>query len=268
VLGGEGVGQVTLPGLSVEVGLPAINPAPREAIRGELRRLRPTGATATILAPGGEVLGARTLNPRLGIVGGISILGTTGRVEPWSVEAMRDSLKPQLDVARALGRTSLVFVVGAKGRRLAVDAGFAGDDVVETANELGYMLEQAAERGFREITVRGHVGKLVKLAARIFDTHSRVADARLVTLAAYAGAGGLPAKEIRAMLAMTTADLAAKRLLELGRRDVLVEVARAAATACRERYGLEVRVVMLDREGGLLASSDEELASNIGELSP
>jgi cobalt-precorrin-5B (C1)-methyltransferase len=260
VLGGEGVGRVTLPGLSVEVGLPAINPVPREAIRDELRRRRPAGATVTIMAPGGQDLARRTLNPRLGIVGGISILGTTGRVEPWSVEAMRDSLIPQLDVARAQGRTDLVFVLGSKGRRLAVEAGFAEEDVVETANELGYMLEQAAERGFGCVTVRGHVGKLVKLAAGIFDTHSRLADARLVTLAAYAGARGVAPDEIRRLLGMTTADLAAQRLLELGRRDVLVEVARVAAAACRERYAIQVQVVLLDRDGVLLAASTEELA--------
>ena len=107
---------------------------------------------------------------------------------------MRESLVPQLDVAVAQGRTDLVFVLGSKGRRLAVEAGVDERDVVETANEVGWMLEQAAERGFRTVTLRGHVGKLVKLAAGIFDTHSRVADARLVTLAAYAGAGGVPGR--------------------------------------------------------------------------
>ncbi|GAB4259471.1 MAG: cobalt-precorrin-5B (C(1))-methyltransferase CbiD [Thermoleophilia bacterium] len=255
VKAGEGVGTVTLPGLAVPPGEPAVNPVPREAVLAELRRLRPGGATATILAPGGEELARRTLNPRLGIVGGISILGTTGRVEPWSVEAMRASLLPQLAVAAALGRTDLVFVLGAKGRHLAVEAGADERDVVETANEIGWMLERAAERGFHSVTVRGHVGKLVKLAAGIFDTHSRVADARLVTLAAYAGAGGLPAAEVRRILAMNTADQAAAHLLGLGRGDVLVEVAEAAARACRDRYGLPVGVTLLDRDGGLLAAA-------------
>ncbi len=252
VKAGEGVGVVTLPGLAIEPGAPAINPAPRDAILGELRRSRPAGATATILAPGGEDLARRTLNPRLGIVGGISILGTTGRVEPWSVEAMRDSLVPQLDVAAARERSDLVFVLGSKGRRLAESAGADPRDVVEVANEVGWMLERAAERGFVGVTVRGHVGKLVKLAAGIFDTHSRVADARLVTLAAYAGAAGVAPDEIQGMLAMTTADLAAARLNELGRADVLSTVAAAASAACRERYGLPVRVVLLDRDGVVL----------------
>jgi len=103
--------------------------------------------------------------------------------------------------------------------------------------------------------VRGHVGKLVKLAAGVYDTHSRVADARLVTLSAYAGAGGLGADEVRAMLAMTTADQAAARVLELGRVDVLTEVASAGAAACRARYDLAVDVVLLDRDGAVLAGS-------------
>jgi cobalt-precorrin-5B (C1)-methyltransferase len=171
---------------------------------------------------------------------------------------MRESLAPQLEVAAALGRTDLVFVLGSKGRRLAVDAGVDDRDVVETANEVGWMLEQAAERGFRRVTVRGHVGKLVKLAARIFDTHSRVADARLVTLAAYAGAAGVDTAEVRAILAATTADLAAQRLQELGRADVLADVARAGAQACRERYGVAVAVVLLDREGRLLAQASSD----------
>ncbi|MHB9114597.1 MAG: cobalt-precorrin-5B (C(1))-methyltransferase CbiD [Thermoleophilia bacterium] len=255
VLAGPGVGTVTLPGLAIQLGAPAINPAPRDAILAELRRARPAGATATILAPGGEELARRTLNPRLGIVGGISILGTTGRVEPWSVEAMRDSLEPQLDVARARGSRGLVFVLGSKGRRLAEEAGVDGRDIVETGNEVGWMLERAADRDFSSVTVRGHVGKLVKLAAGIFDTHSRVADARLVTLAAYAGAGGVPADEVRALLDMNTADQGAAHLLALGRPDVLAAVAGAAAAACTERFGLRVRIVLLDRDGGVLAES-------------
>jgi cobalt-precorrin-5B (C1)-methyltransferase len=257
VRAGEGVGRFTLPGLPYPPGEPAINPVPREAILAELRRLRPEGATVSILAPGGEDLARHTLNPRLGIVGGISILGTTGRVEPWSVEAMRDSLVPQLEVARARERRELVFVLGSKGRRLAVAAGYDEADVIETANELGWMLEQAADRGFKRVQLRGHVGKLVKLAAGIFDTHSRLADGRLVTLAAYAGAAGVAPAEIRAILTMATADMAAQRLLELGRPEVLVEVSRAAARACRERYGLAVEVTLLDREGTVLGSSLE-----------
>jgi cobalt-precorrin-5B (C1)-methyltransferase len=145
--------------------------------------------------------------------------------------------------------------VGSKGRRLAVDAGADDADIIETANEVGWMLEQAAERGIGRVTVRGHVGKLVKLAAGVFDTHSRVADARLVTLAAYAGALGVPADEIRALLGMTTADLAATRLLELGRRDVLREVAAVGARAATQRYGIEVRIVLLDRDGNVLAQA-------------
>lgn len=255
VRGGRGVGTVTLPGLAIQPGEPAINPVPRDAILAELRRARPGGATATIHAPGGEELAKRTLNPRLGIVGGISILGTTGRVEPWSVEAMRESLEPQLDVALARGRTDLVFVLGSKGRRLAVAAGAEDEDVIEVANEIGWMLERAAERGFRSVTVRGHVGKLVKLAAGMFDTHSRVSDARLVTLAAYAGVAGMPPDEIKGILAMNTADQAALDLLDRGRGDVLALVAEAGAAACTDRFGLPVRVVLVDREGTVVGES-------------
>ncbi|GAB4250290.1 MAG: cobalt-precorrin-5B (C(1))-methyltransferase CbiD [Thermoleophilia bacterium] len=255
---GAGVGTVTSPGLSVAPGSPAVNPVPREAILRELKAGAPGGATVTILAPGGEELARKTLNPRLGIVGGISILGTTGRVEPWSVEAMRESLVPQLDVARARGRRSLVFVLGAKGRRLAEAAGFDSEAIVETGNELGWMLEQAVARGFESVTVRGHVGKLAKLAAGIYDTHSREADARLVTLAAFAGACGVPAEGVRRILRMATAEEAAAFLVELGAGDALEEVAREAAVRARERYELDVRVVILNWEGAVLADSGFE----------
>jgi cobalt-precorrin-5B (C1)-methyltransferase len=267
VRGGVGVGTVTLPGLPVDPGEPAINPVPREAILGELRRAFPQGATATIHAPGGEELAGRTLNPRLGIVGGISILGTTGRVEPWSVEAMRESLEPQLDVAAARGRTDLVFVLGSKGRRLAVRAGTPEEDVIEVANEVGWMLERAAEHGFRSVTVRGHVGKLVKLAAGMFDTHSRVSDARLVTLAAYAGVAGLTPEQIRTILGMNTADQAARHLAAMGRGDVLALVAEAGARACADRFGLPVRLVMVDREGNVVGESGISASANGDPLS-
>jgi len=253
---GEGVGRVTLPGLAVEPGQPAVNPVPRESILEEVRHRLPLGATVRLHVPGGEKAARRTLNPRLGIIGGISILGTTGRVEPWSVEAMRDSLLPQLDIAGARGRSKLVFVLGSKGRRLAVEAGFPEENIVEVANEIGWMLGQAAQRGFRGVTVRGHVGKLAKLAAGIFDTHSRTADGRLVTLAAYAGAAGVDPEDIRRILAQTTAEAAASHLVELGRTDALYEMARAGAASCTGRYAIPVRLVVLDRAGNILADSE------------
>lgn len=252
---GEGVGTVTLPGLAVEPGRPAVNPVPRDAVLHEVRRRLPRGATVRLHVPGGEEAARKTLNPRLGVVGGISILGTTGRVEPWSVEAMRDSLVPQLDVAAARRRRELVFVLGAKGHHLAVQAGFEEPDVVEVANEIGWMLERAVERGFARVTVRGHVGKLAKLAAGIFDTHSRTADARLVTLAAYAGAVGVDPENVRWILTQTTAEAGAAHLVGLGRTDALLELARAGARACAERYGIPVRLVVLAREGNILADS-------------
>ena len=119
---GTGIGTVTLPGLQIPVGQPAINPAPRQMIESALRPLLPqgTGAVVTISIPEGEKLARRTLNPTLGIVGGLSIIGTTGIVEPMSEEAFKNSLKPQISVAKALGFQTIVMVPGKIGQDFSV----------------------------------------------------------------------------------------------------------------------------------------------------
>ena len=208
---GTGIGTVTLPGLQIPVGQPAINPAPRQMIESALRPLLPqgTGAVVTISIPEGEKLARRTLNPTLGIVGGLSIIGTTGIVEPMSEEAFKNSLKPQISVAKALGFQTIVMVPGKIGQDFAVQRyGLPAAAVVQTSNFIGFMLEAAVEFGIKEILLFGHLGKLVKLAGGIFHTHNRMADARMETLAAYMAAEGAPQAAVRAVLSCTTTEAA------------------------------------------------------------
>jgi cobalt-precorrin-5B (C1)-methyltransferase len=170
---GEGVGTVTKPGLSVPPGEPAINPAPRQMIRNAVCEITDRGVRVTISVPGGRELAAHTFNPRLGVVGGISIIGTTGRVRPFSSSALRDALKCSLDVAAANGVRVPVFVPGNIGERAARKNFRLGpEQVVQVSNQWGFMLEQFAERDFPRIMVLGHPGKLAKLIGGHWDTHS------------------------------------------------------------------------------------------------
>jgi cobalt-precorrin-5B (C1)-methyltransferase len=170
---GEGVGTVTKPGLSVKPGEPAINPVPRLMIEGAIREVTPRGMLVTVSVPGGRKIARRTFNPRLGIEGGLSVLGTTGIVRPYSISSVRASLTCALDVAVACAIKSPVFVPGNLGRK-AVERNFSTRDqqVIEAGNEWGFVVDAAVPRRFEKILVAGHPGKLVKLAAGYWDTHS------------------------------------------------------------------------------------------------
>jgi cobalt-precorrin-5B (C1)-methyltransferase len=171
---GEGVGTVTKPGLMIPPGEPAINPIPRRMIRDAVREVTPRGLRVTVSIPGGRELAERTFNPRLGIVGGLSVLGTTGIVKPFSAPALTASLKCSLDVAAACGVTEPVLVPGNIGERaalrnLVLDAG----QVIQVSNHWGFMLDEAdKEPRFRQLLVLGHPGKLAKVVDGEWDTHS------------------------------------------------------------------------------------------------
>jgi cobalt-precorrin-5B (C1)-methyltransferase len=170
---GDGVGTVSKPGLQVPPGEPAINPVPRRMIAAAMAEVTPQAMTVEVAIPGGREVATRTFNPRLGIVGGLSILGTTGIVRPHCMKALRDSLKCSLDVAAACGVRSPVLVPGHIGAR-AVRAIFAlaEEQVIEVGNEWGYVVELAGRYSFASLLAAGHPGKLAKLAAGEWDTHS------------------------------------------------------------------------------------------------
>lgn len=170
---GDGVGTVTKKGLSVPPGEPAINPGPREMIRAAVREVTNRPANVTVSIPGGVELAQRTFNPRLGIVGGLSVLGTTGIVRPYSHPALRESLKCSLSVAIAGGVKRLVFTAGNIGTNAAVKKlCLPPERVVEVSNEWGYMLDLLADYDIEGLLVVGHPGKLAKLLGGEWDTHS------------------------------------------------------------------------------------------------
>ena len=157
---GDGVGTVTKPGLAIPPGEPAINPVPRRMIAEAVREVTPRGVRVTVAIPGGAELARKTFNPRIGVLGGLSILGTTGIVRPFSCSAMRESLRCSLDVAAAAGVRAPVFVPGHIGER-AARAHFrvADEQVVEVGNEWGFALDEALRRPFADLLIAGPPGK-------------------------------------------------------------------------------------------------------------
>ncbi len=197
--GGNGVGTVTKPGLQIPPGEPAINPVPRRMIRealsecgmwnaecgvskGKYSNLNSAirnpqsaidGLKVTISVPSGEEIAKKTFNPRLGIIGGISIIGTTGIVKPMSEDAVKASLILELDIAKALGFDTVVLVPGNIGERAVLQwFRLQKEQVVLMSNYVGFMLLEAAKRGFKRIMLAGHPGKLAKLLRGDFYTHS------------------------------------------------------------------------------------------------
>lgn len=269
IRGGEGVGTVTMPGLPVAVGEPAINPVPLKMIRDAVADLLPEGkgVEITISVPGGAGAAKRTLNHRLGITGGISILGTSGIVRPMSEEALKDSLVPFVSKASALGFNRVVLTPGGMGYAQAVEKyGFKPECVIEMSNYVGFMLEQCADAGMESVLLWGHIGKVAKVAGGIFNTHSRVADGRREVLAAHI-ALYMPKKELIAeILNINTLEGAVKLLEDRGLHAVFENIAARASRRAEEYVWDRIRVgtVMTARDGRILGM--DRSALELGEL--
>ena len=278
---GRGVGHVTKPGLQIPVGEPSINPGPRKLIASVLARELGIEASpsqdaewqalmakldfiVTISIPAGVELAKQTLNPVLGVEGGISVIGTTGVLRPMSEEGFKNSLVPQIDVALAAGFEDIVFVPGKIGEKLAAKIGLPPQALVQTSNFIGFLLDAAAEHGAKRVLLLGHIGKLVKVAAGNFYTHNRISDARLETLAAYAAAEGLDQKGVQAILAANASEDALEIIDGAGLQHVYTVLAeRASARSERHVFGkLKVGTVLLTYSGRVLGM--DEAAKEIG----
>lgn len=191
IKGGIGVGKVTKKGLAIEIGESAINPVPRQMIIENLNEYikdRDFGLEVEVSVPNGEALTKRTLNGKLGIIGGISILGTTGIVKPMSEEAFKKSIDIEFDVILSeFEKKEIVFTFGNYGKKFAIEKlGINEKEILITSNFLGYLLERASNKNIEKIKIIGNIGKVIKVAGGIFHTHSRVADGRLEILTANA----------------------------------------------------------------------------------
>lgn len=207
LFGGPGVGHVTLPGLKVAPGEAAINPGPRMMVEENLEAIwasaSPTANTPRAWAlvariPGGENLAKKTFNPRLGIVGGISLIGTTGVVEPLSEKAYKDSLAVEIRQQLALDPSTIILASGNASGALAKSL-HPGLGSVEFGNLLGYSLRLALDGGADHIILSGPLGKLIKVSGGIFQTHSHLADARQEMMMARALEVGMSATDVLAL---------------------------------------------------------------------
>ncbi len=269
--GGEGVGRVTKPGLDQPVGAAAINSVPRRMIEACVRETCETlgyegGISIQISIPGGEEMAAKTFNPRLGIVGGLSVLGTSGIVEPMSEAALVDTIRVELNVLRASGSDAALLVPGNIGEDLATSVlKIDARSHVKCSNYIGDALDMASELGFSKILLVGHAGKLVKLVIGAYNTHSKYGDGRMEALAACAIRASAPIDVLRELLDCATTDAAMALLEQRGFLEGTAAVlGERIDTALRRRVskGIEVGFVCC-YAGGVLAQSPnaEELLS-------
>lgn len=241
---GKGVGKVTRPGLAVEVGQPAVNPVPRKMIKDALRSYLKSGQglKVEITVPEGKEAAARTFNPDLGIEGGISIIGTTGIVEPMSKSAYKESLALKLKQAVSSGRDQLAFVFGNHGKDRALKIGYREEEIIRMSNFVGYILDEASELELKKVLFIGHVGKIIKVAGGIFNTHNKVADARREIIAAYAALEGASQETIGRVMDANTAEEAAAYIINAGHNQLFNKLADKIRDKIKGRLEKEISI--------------------------
>ena len=260
--GGRGVGVVTKPGLLVDVGRPAINPVPEKMIFEAAGSVLPDGqgVKIEIIIPDGERLAKKTLNSRLGITGGLSILGTSGLVEPMSEKSYEDTLALELKTLCLEHRGPVVLVTGNYGRTLALEHFKLPEEaVIKVGNLVGFSLDRCSELELNQVLIIGHIGKLIKVAAGIFNTHSRVADARFETFAARAALLGAGRETIQKMQEAVTTEDMVDLLSEIGGAGYFDQLAEEVSSRSSAYLYDQARIgtVLFNFRRGLLGSDGQ-----------
>ena len=267
--GGAGVGRVTRPGLAMPVGAAAINPGPRAQITAALgRAARACGYTGgfsvIISAENGEELARQTYNEHLGVVGGLSILGTSGIVEPMSEKALVDTILLELDSLYAGGQRTAFLCPGNYGADFARDTlGLDLEKAVKCSNFIGEALDHAVFRGFDDILLVGHAGKLVKLAAGVMNTHSSVADGRQEIFTAHAALCGAGRDILEGLMQSISVDACIELLDRENLREPVLariesEIEKRLALRLRGRGHVEF--ILFTARYGILAQSPGAMA--------
>ena len=268
--GGIGVGRVTKPGLDQPVGNAAINSTPRRMIRENLEEVMEMtsyegGLDVMISIPKGVELAKKTFNPRLGIEGGISVIGTTGIVEPMSEKALTDTIMVELRQKRELGYEYALLTPGNYGSDFIRDGlGLDPEWAVQTSNFIGDSIDMCVKLGFKGALLIGHIGKLVKIAGNMMNTHSKYGDCRMEILGSAAAAFGVKPETAEYILGCAACDEAVRVLREEGiDRDTLDLVSSRiehnldsrAFKACEEGQEFETGSIMFSKEYGLLGET-------------
>lgn len=263
--GGIGVGRVTKPGLEQQIGQAAINKVPRRMITEEVERIcRACGycgeMKVTISIPDGEETAKKTFNPRLGIVGGLSVLGTSGIVEPMSEKALTDTIYLEMKMLRESGYSCCYAVPGNYGMDFLTDQlGINPDLAVKCSNYVGDTIDDAKLLGMKGLLLIGHVGKFIKLAAGVMNTHSRTADCRMEVFASHAAMAGADAAVVKEIMACLNTTETVKILKDRGLlQDIMKTVMERITFYLRQRAGgeLETGAVVFSGEEGILGQTE------------
>jgi cobalt-precorrin-5B (C1)-methyltransferase len=257
---GQGVGTVTRPGLALAPGEPAINPVPRRMIHDAIAEVaaasgRAADADVEISVPDGEALAQKTLNGRLGIVGGLSILGTTGIVVPYSCSAWIHSIHRGIDVARAAGLTHVAGATGASSEAAAQKLyGLPEIALIDMGDFVGGMLKYLRRHPVPRVTIAGGVAKMTKLAQGLTDLHSKRGAVDLLVLAGFAdAAGGSTKLHARILTANTAAEAYAHAQAEgIGLGDKVAQAAQATAADVVAGTDIAIEIAVFDREQNLV----------------
>lgn len=262
--GGRGVGRITKPGLDQPVGEAAINSAPRRMIAEQMLEVKKAhglsgGLKVTVSIPDGERLAAKTFNPRLGIEGGISVLGTSGIVRPMSTGAIIDTMRLEMDMLRAAGCRDLLAAPGNYGDRFSRgELALSTNALVLCSNYVGDCIDYAAALGFSSMLLVGHMGKLIKTACGNMNTHSGVSDGRREALTAHAALCGASRALLSGIYSCGTTDEAVAMLDGEGlRQPVMRSIAAALEENLKRRGGdkLRIEAVFFSNQFGVLGKT-------------
>lgn len=261
--GGQGIGRVTKRGLDQPVGNAAINSVPRKMIAENVQEVCDLcdyrgGISVLISAPEGELLAKKTFNPRLGIVGGISILGTTGIVEPMSEEALVQTIHVELNQKRTMGNYVLLTPGNYGTEFIRGEMGLDMNLAVQTSNFIGSSIDYCRALGFSGALLIGHIGKLVKLAGGMMNTHSKYGDCRMDILAAHAGMAGCRPARIAEIMDCAACDDAVRILKEEGLDKAALKTMtdKVLFHLQHRAEDMEIGVVIFSKEYGILGESD------------